>query len=66
MAKASGKQISKGGKLIPKSSTPGKKKGDTCQADWRKKYYLSSPKAYKDAGYTAYHEWALNINGAKR
>jgi hypothetical protein len=47
------------------SQTPGKKKGETCQADWRKKFYLTSCKAHKDSGYTSYHEWALAINGQK-
>ena len=62
MAKAKGRQVSKGGSLAPKSHTPGKAKGATCQADWKKKYYMSSPKAYKDKQYSTYHNLAIKLN----
>ena len=42
-----GIQYSKGGKKSPKSSTPGRSKGDNCKADWRKKYITCHPHAYR-------------------
>ena len=46
------------------SQTPGKKKGLSCQADWRKKYYMCNPHAYRDSGYSHYHNMALSLNKA--
>lgn len=47
------------------SHTPGKLKGDTCKADWRKKFFFASPKAYKHKDYGTYHAMALSLNGQK-
>jgi len=38
------------------SQTPGKTKGDTCQTNPIKKFFASSPKAYKHLDYDRWHE----------
>lgn len=47
------------------SQTPGKTKGESCKADWRKRYYFCNPHAYKDKDYSTYHKMALQMNGVK-
>ena len=42
--------------------TPGKSKGASCQADWRKKYYFCHPHAYKDKGYGTYVKLAHDLS----
>lgn len=57
--------INRGGgrNKVPKSSTPGSAKGETCKADWRKKYYLSKDnKARKEKDYGSYHQMAIRLN----
>ena len=45
------------------SQTPGKMKGESCQADWRKKYFLSKDnKARKDKQYSTYNLLAHKLN----
>jgi len=42
--------------------TPGKTKGENCQASALQKYYFCSPKAYKDKEYPTWHQKAINKN----
>jgi len=44
------------------SQTPGKAKGDSCKADWRKRYYMCNPHAYKQPEYTVWHAKAISLN----
>jgi len=59
--KTTSRRLSKQNRKTP-SQTPGKKKGASCQADWRKKYYMCNPHAYRDSGYSHYHNMALLFN----
>lgn len=47
------------------SQTPGKSKSPTCQTDATKKFFASSPKAYKHKQYGQWHENFKSINGSK-
>jgi hypothetical protein len=38
------------------------KKGDNCQTDGQKKFFLSSPKAYKHRDYAKWHALAYRLN----
>lgn len=48
------------------SQTPGKLKSETCQTDAQKKFFASSPKAYKHKQYAMWHEGFRSINGSKK
>lgn len=61
--KTTSRRLSKQSRKSP-SHTPGKKKGETCQADWRKRFYMSNPHAYRDPGYAHYHAMAISLNKA--
>jgi hypothetical protein len=47
------------------SRTPGKLKGDHCQTDPQKKFFASSPKAYKHPQYMQWHNTFRSMNGTK-
>lgn len=57
-------KIKKKGKA---SRTPGKTKGPNCQTGGHKKFFASSPKAYKHSDYAQWHEHfkAINKGGMK-
>ena len=48
------------------SQTPGSVKGPSCQADWRKKYYATRSRSYKDSGYSDWCKSMDSLNGIKR
>lgn len=45
-----------------RGQTHGRTKGVTCNADWKKRYYMCNPKAVKDREYSHYHQMAINLN----
>lgn len=47
------------------SRTPGKLKGEHCQTDAQKKFFASSPKAYKHRQYSQWHALFKSMNGQK-
>ena len=47
------------------SRTPGKAKAETCQTDPTKKFWLTSPKAYRRKGYDQWHARAKAMNQSK-
>lgn len=49
-------------KLNNASRTPGKDKGDSCKTWPDKKYYATSPKAYKERDYKLWHEMFISMN----
>lgn len=48
------------------SQTPGNKKGESCQADFLKKYYAKSSRSRKDPGYDGWCKRMDGLNGIKR
>ena len=47
------------------SQTPGKTKGERCTTDAQKKFFFTSPKAYKHRDYDRWHKVAYTYNGMK-
>lgn len=45
------------------SVTPGKTKGPSCQTSPQKKFFFTSPKAYKVPGYEQWHDRAKKQKG---
>jgi hypothetical protein len=48
------------------SQTPGKTKGESCQADYRKRYYASKSRSYKDIKYGEWCRAMDSLNGMSR
>jgi len=48
------------------SQTPGKAKGESCQADMNKRFFAKNAHSYKDPGYGAWCAAMDALNGMKR
>lgn len=48
------------------SQTPGRTKGESCQADYRKRYFATRSRSYKDVKYGEWCKQMDSLNGMSR